>query len=207
MQSFFRGVYRTASTILLSGILCASGPPQALPTSPAVAEHRQAKKLTLTGVANFGEVTPWLYRGAQPSRQGFEELAAKGIDIVVDARLSGKSSEKKVVNAAGMQYVSIPWHCMFPKDKAIEQFLAILRENPKKKIFVHCRYGNDRTGMMLAAYRMAIENWTAQEAWAEMQQFGMNRTICFPLISYEKRFPEHLKKTPGLRGAAVAEQQ
>jgi len=201
MEWFSRIVCRSASTILLGGMLCASGPPQAQPKTAAGSEHSPAKKLSLTGVANFGEVTPWLYRGAQPSRQGYQELAAKGIDIVVDARLSGKGSEKKVVNAAGMQYVSIPWHCMFPKDKAIAQFLAILRENPKKKIFVHCRYGDDRTGMMIAAYRMAVENWTAQEAWAEMQHFGMNRRICFPLISYEKRFPEHLKKTPDLRGA------
>lgn len=146
-----------------------------------------------------------LSRGAaEPG--GFEGLAGMGIEIVVDARLSGKSSEKNVVNAAGMQYVSIPWHRMFPKDKAIAQFLTVLRDNPKKKIFVHCRYGDDRTGMMIAAYRMAVENWTAQEAWTEMQQFGMNRKICFPLISYERRFPEHLKKNPGLRGTVMAQQ-
>jgi protein tyrosine/serine phosphatase len=206
MPSFFRNVCRAAVTILISGILCAGGPPQAEPNSPSKLDHGRAKKLNLTGVANFGEVTPWLYRGAQPSREGFEGLAAMGIEIVVDARLSGKSSENKVVNAAGMQYVSIPWHCMFPKDKAIAQFLTVLRDNPKKKIFVHCRYGDDRTGMMIAAYRMAVENWTAQEAWTEMQQFGMNRKICFPLISYERRFPEHLKKNPGLRGTVMAQQ-
>jgi len=206
MASFFRTVCRAANTIVISGILCASGPPQTQPNSTPKVNHGPAKKLILTGVPNFGEVTPWLYRGAQPSRQGFQGLAAMGIDIVVDARLSGKSSEKKVVNAAGMQYISIPWHCMFPKDKVIAQFLTVVRENPKKKIFVHCRYGDDRTGMMIAAYRMAVESWTAQEAWAEMQQFGMNRKICFPLVSYEKRFPEHLKKAPGLRGTVVAEQ-
>jgi tyrosine-protein phosphatase SIW14 len=206
MASFFRNVCRAAVTILICGILCASGPPQARPNSRSKVEHGQAKKLNLTGVPNFGEVTPWLYRGAQPSRQGFGGLAAMGIEIVVDARLSGKDSEKKVVNAAGMEYVSIPWHCMFPKDKAIAQFLTVLRDNPKKKIFVHCRYGDDRTGMMIAAYRMAVENWTAQEAWTEMQQFGINRKICFPLISYEKRFPEHLKKNPGLRGTVMAQQ-
>lgn len=128
-----------------------------------------------------------------------------GIDIVVDARLSHKNSEKNVVTAAGMQYISIPWHCMFPKDKAIAQFLAVLRDNPKKKIFVHCRLGDDRTGMMIAAYRIAVDNWTAKEALAEMMQFGMNRTICFPLIKYEGKFPDRLKKNPDLRGAAVAE--
>jgi tyrosine-protein phosphatase SIW14 len=205
MTSLFRTVCRAASTILISGMLCAGGLPQTQPNRPSEVKHRPAKKLHLTGVSNFGEVTPLLYRGAQPSREGFQGLAKMGIDIVVDARLSGKGAEKKAVNRAGMQYISIPWHCMFPKDNKIARFLTVLRENPKKKVFVHCRYGDDRTGMMIAAYRMAVENWTAQEAWAEMQQFGMNRRICFPLISYENRFPERLKKTPGLQGTAVAQ--
>ena len=196
-----RSIVRAAVAVLIGGVLCVSGAPPAQPEGPPRTQHVPAKKLKLIGVANFGEVTPFLYRGAQPSREGFEGLAAMGIDIVVDARLSGKSSEKKAVNAAGMQYISIPWHCMFPKDKAIAQFLTVLREHPKKKIFVHCRYGDDRTGMMIAAYRMTVDNWTAEEAWAEMQQFGMNRQICFPLISYEKSFPERLKKHPDLSSA------
>lgn len=196
---------RILATLLISGILFANAPPQAPSSSAPNVQRVPARKLKLTGVPNFGEVTPFLYRGAQPSPQGFQALAAMGVDIVVDARLSHKSSEKKVVTAAGMQYISIPWHCMFPKDKAIAQFLAVLRDNPKKKIFVHCRLGDDRTGMMIAAYRMAVDNWTAEEAFAEMMHFGMNRTICFPLIKYESKFPERLKKNAELRGAALGE--
>ena len=202
MTSSFRIACRIAATVAISAALCAGAPPQAPPGTASNIHYGQAKKLKLTGVPNFGKVTPFLYRGAQPSRQGFQGLAAMGIDIVVDARLSHKSSEKKIVNAAGMQYVSIPWHCMFPKDKAIAKFLAVVRENPKKKIFVHCRLGDDRTGMMVASYRMAVDNWTAEQAWTEMMQFGMNRRICFPLIKYERKFPERLKNSADLRGAA-----
>ena len=90
------------------------------------------------------------------------------------------------------------------KDKTFAKFLALLRENPHKKVFVHCRYGDDRTGMMVAAYRMAVENWSADEAWEEMQVFGYNHTVCFPLRPYEKKFPEHLKKNGDLRGPVVA---
>jgi tyrosine-protein phosphatase SIW14 len=205
MKAFSQTAYRIVGLIAISGILFASAPPQAQPSAASPVQHAPSRKLKLIGVPNFGEVTPHLYRGAQPSPQGFQALAAMGIDIVVDARLSHKNSEKKVVTAAGMQYISIPWHCMFPKDKAIARFLVLLRENPKKKIFVHCRLGDDRTGMMIAAYRMAVDNWTAEEAFAEMMHFGMNRTICFPLIKYESKFPERLKKNPDLRGEAVAQ--
>ena len=205
MRSLARTVCRVAATAAISVALCAGAAPQSQPANRPEVHHTPARKLKLIGVPNFGEVTPYLYRGAQPSLQGFQGLANMGIDIVVDARLSHKSSEKKVVTATGMQYISIPWHCMFPKDKAMAQFLAVLRDNPKKKIFVHCRLGDDRTGMMIAAYRMAVDNWTAEEAFAEMMHFGMNRRICFPLIKYESKFPERLKKNVDLRGAVVAQ--
>ena len=77
-----------------------------------------------------------------------------------------------------MQYVSIPWHCLFPRDEVLARFLAVLRDNPGKKVFVHCRYGDDRTGMMVAAYRMSMEGWTAEEARREMDQFGYKPLVC-----------------------------
>src|SRR5438552_2599512 len=186
MKSIFQVRARVA--VAATVLVCMSAAPQSYAPT-ASARHSPAKKQTVPGVKNFGEVTPFLYRGAQPSRKGFETLAAMGVKIVVDARLSGKDAEKKTVTGFGMQYVAIPWHCLFPRDKTLAQFLAVLGDNPKKKVFVHCRYGDDRTGMMIAAYRMAVEHWTPEEAWSEMQKFGLNR-ICFPLQSYEKSFPE-----------------
>lgn len=173
---------------------------QAQTKAPRTPAHAPVKKFPVAGVKNFGEVTPYLYRGAQPTREGLKALAGMGVDIVVDLRLSGQSSERKVVTADGMKYISIPWHCMFPSDKKTALFLKVLRDNPKKKIFVHCRFGDDRTGMMVAAYRMAVENWTPEQAWKEMRQFGLNSGPCFPLKSYEASFPERLKKNPALRG-------
>lgn len=205
MNPAFRSTGRIVRIVMVCAIFCLASVPRVQSSGNSQGDHPQAKKLRLTGVPNFGEVTPFLYRGAQPSKEGFLNLAGMGIDLVIDARLSHKRSEKEVVTAAGMQYISIPWHCMFPKDKAIAQFLAVLRENPNKKIFVHCRLGDDRTGMMIAAYRMAVDNWTAEEAWTEMMQFGMNRTICFPLIKYERKFPERLKKNPELRAPTMAQ--
>jgi protein tyrosine phosphatase (PTP) superfamily phosphohydrolase (DUF442 family) len=157
--------------------------------------HAPARRITVLGVSNFGEVNAHLYRGGQPKGAGYANLKKLGVDIVVDLRLSGKGTEKEAVNRAGMEYVSIPWHCFFPKDKDVARFLEIVRENSEKKIFVHCRYGDDRTGMMIAAYRMAIEGWTPEEARAEMEKFGFHRLVCPRLGPYEEHFPEHLRKS------------
>jgi tyrosine-protein phosphatase SIW14 len=160
------------------------------------------QKRKLKGVGNFGEVTPALFRGAQPNRKGFEGLAKMGTDIVVDLR-GNRESEGKEVRRLGMRYVAIPWHCPFPNDDVFVRFLKLVRENSSKKIFVHCRLGDDRTGMMVASYRMAAEGWTADEAMNEMQKFGFSHPhhfICPRLASYEKNFPAHLKSNPAFAG-------
>ncbi|MGH9775675.1 MAG: protein tyrosine phosphatase family protein [Candidatus Acidiferrales bacterium] len=164
-----------------------------------------AQKIKLAGVSNFGKVSDSLYRGAQPSRQGFQNLASMGIQIVVDLR-PGARSEKSIVEEAGLEYVSIPWTCRHPSDDRVAEFLELLRDNPGKKIFVHCYTGIDRTGMMIAAYRMAEQGWTAAEARREMNAFGYNllhRNLCRSLIKYERNFPNELENNPRL-GALAA---
>src|SRR6266566_8331222 len=98
--------------------------------SPAHAEHSFARQLTLGGVPQFFEVTPKLYRGGQPTAEGFDSLARMGIGIVVDVRGSRKH-ERDVVTKLGMEYVPMPWHCPFPKDKIFARFLTLL---PKRYV-------------------------------------------------------------------------
>ena len=160
--------------------------------------HSPAPHLKLEGVPNFGQVTPYLYRGAAPSKKGFQSLARKGINIVVDARGDNKS-RRDLVTSLGMQYVPMPWHCPFPRDHTFAEFLKLIRDNPAKKIFVFCRLGEDRTGMMIAAYRMAEQGWTAKEARAEMNAYGFSfghHFLCPGLACYEARFPEEFKTNP-----------
>ena len=160
-----------------------------------------ARRLTVKGVENAGEVTPQLYRGGQPTEEGFEALATMGINLVVDLRGSRKS-ERARVTKLGMQYVPIPWHCPFPRDAAFAQFLTLLRQNSGKKVFVHCRLGDDRAGMTIAAYRMAEQGWTAPEAMKEMQAYGFSSShhfICPRLSSYEASFPRRFKTNPAFR--------
>src|SRR6266849_2152549 len=155
--------------------------PAAIPRYSDGAKHSIPPKSTLRGVSNFGEVSPTLYRGAQPTKEGFDNLAKRGINIVVDLRGS-RQSEREQVTKLGMQYVPIPWRCFHPEDEIFARFLSLLRENPGKRVFVHCRVGDDRTGMMIAAYRMAREGWSAEKAEKEMEKFGFSfthrRLIC-----------------------------
>jgi len=161
-----------------------------------------ARKLAVEGVPNLGEVTPTLFRGAQPTRQGFQKLAEMGITIVVDLRERGRDSERKQVTKLGMRFVEMPWMCFHPKDTDMAQFLRLLRDNRGKKVFVHCQTGDDRTGMMVAAYRMAEQGWTAEEAMKEMEAYGFTSShhlICPGLSSYEAQFPKRFRTSPAFR--------
>jgi len=192
--------------------LVAAAVPQATNTSPT--QHTMGSRKRYVGLPNFGEVTPNLFRGGQPGVDGLEALEKMGVSIVVDMRGSKSSHEEMAVSKLGMQYVAIPWHCPFPADPVFARFLKLMQDNPGKKIFVHCRLGDDRTGMAIAAYRMAGEGWSAEEALEEMKRFGftgIHRAICPTLAFYEKRFPEHLKTNPAFKGleppAAAARQK
>ncbi len=118
--------------------------------SSSTAQQSSQNKSMRKNLPNFGEATTTLYRGGQPSKEGFRTLAKMGVNIVVDLRGS-RDSERKIVTHLGMQYVAMPWQCSFPKDKTFAQFLTLLRQNQGKKVFVHCRLGDDRTGMMIAS--------------------------------------------------------
>jgi protein tyrosine/serine phosphatase len=125
-------------------------------------------------LVNFARVTNTLYRGAQPSPEGFSDLQKMGISIIVNLRDEPKEmgAEKREVESLGMKYVGIPWKGSDePSNSQIVQFLDLVRANSQAKIFVHCQRGADRTGTMIAAYRVVVEHESVSDAVSEMRKF------------------------------------
>lgn len=201
MQFYFRIFILLAFTVTVSAQ--ANDKQNAASSRPTKTAHRQGRKISSKNIPNFGEVTPNLYRGGQPTEKGMAELKKMGVDIVVDMRGSSQESENKIADKLGMRYVSIPSHCPFPTDKPWAQFLTVIRDNPGRKIFVHCRLGDDRTGLAIASYRIADEGWSADEALKEMQTFGFtgaHHAICLGMTSYVRSFPDHFKNNDAFKG-------
>lgn len=177
-------------------------------TTSTAAVQPVEEKVELRGIPNFGKVTTTLYRGGQPSKDGFDELKKLGVQIVVNLRDDNSERERSAVTAAGLEYVAIPWNCHHPANSLAARFLEVLRENPEKKIFVHCHAGVDRTGLMVAVYRMAEQRWTPEQASDEMKDFGFNfihRSWCHALDDYEQNFPQQLTADPSFRPFLAAE--
>jgi protein tyrosine phosphatase (PTP) superfamily phosphohydrolase (DUF442 family) len=210
MSEMTSRVARMLAIGVVGAFLCLSAGAQenAKPASASTAEHILAQKVILSGVPNFGQVTPSLFRGAQPTDDGFGALAKMGVGIVVDLR-GDSDNERERVTKLGMQYVAIPSQCSHMTDEGIAKFLTILRDNPDKKVFVHCKYGVDRTGMMVAAYRISL-GWTAEESRREMESFGFSlkhRMVCHGLGSFQSNFPDAFANSAAfenLRPSAVS---
>ncbi len=205
---------RIALTLLHSGIFLAAllggtAPPARAQGSAAAAapsvlpRTAPAEKLTIAGIPNAGRVSEFLYRGAQPHPEGFAALKDLGIAIVVDLHNRGlhEEQERLAVESRGMRYVSIPVRSSHsPSDAQIAQFLKLVRDNPWQKIFVHCRLGADRTGVMIAAFRMAEQQWTPEQALAEMRRFHFHH-LWLPAMSRAVRnFPNNFETDPVFAG-------
>src|SRR5436309_12433198 len=86
----------------------------------------------VSGVGNFHQVNPQVYRGAQPTDEGFKTLAHLGIATVVDLREPGNRSDREaqVVKAAGMRYVSVPMKGLSaPDPEDVGKILTLLNDS------------------------------------------------------------------------------
>lgn len=141
-------------------------------------------------VPHFARVNDHIYRGKQPDKQGFAELARMGIKTVLDLRGGPlhKPRERRRVEADGMQYISIRLSGIFePHDWQIAEALSVLEDPNRWPVFVHCWRGDDRVGMVIACYRIAHDHWTHEQALAEARRQKLNR-FEFLLRSYIRHF-------------------
>src|SRR5260370_5304294 len=119
------------------------------------------------GIKNLHQLNEHVYRGAQPTDEGFQYLAKMGVKTVIDLREADERSqaEEGVVTAAGMKYVNVPMTGLTPPtEPQITRILGILEDDGAGADFVHCQRGADRTGAVLAAYRIDHDNWDNAQA-------------------------------------------
>ena len=140
--------------------------------APAVNDSMQPIAVSGVKIKNFGVVDGHIYRGTQPCSSDYAGLRSLGVDTVVDLRDDAKDSSRRDAEAAGLRYVNIPMDDGDrPYDEQIAAFLRVVTSADNGKCFVHCAGGRHRTGATIAIYRIAVQGWTPDAAFAEMESY------------------------------------
>ncbi len=140
----------------------------------------KAQKIDDAEVRNLYLVSKDLYRSEQPTRKGFVNLKNMGIKSVVNLRKYHTDND----DAEGLD-LNLFAHKMSAgniTEKDIEECLRIIKRAPKP-VLVHCMHGSDRTGTIVAAYRILEQGWSPDDAIAELKEprFGYHSNV-YPYI-------------------------
>ena len=156
-----------------SALLLATAPAVAAPAPFAVATAPARADSVPIRIDNFGRVNDQYYRGAQPHGSDYAALAALGVRTVIDLQTEGESpDEARSVEAAGMRSIRIPMtQHVQPTPEQTAYFLSIVNDPAMQPVYVHCRGGRHRTGVMTAVYRMQHDAWTPVQAFQEMKRY------------------------------------
>ncbi len=155
-----------------------------------------------------------LYAGGHPHKEGVAYLADKGVhtdlslqtaeelafwDHEVDwgAFFHFESSEHKSVTDRGMEYIRKSWLASQVKDMAyVDDVLAIMADHSKRPLYLHCEYGADRTGAVIAMHRVVNEGWDGAEAFHEWRDnTGRCGKYRAPEETFNDKLAEMFKKT------------
>ncbi|MDR0845539.1 MAG: tyrosine-protein phosphatase [Tannerella sp.] len=135
---------------------------------------------------NFHKVSDSLYRSAQPEKENLRAYEAFGICTIINLR--GIHSDRKKVFETNLKLIEIPMHTWIAANDAnIIRALQAIRD-AKKPVLVHCMHGADRTGLIIAMYRIVEQGWTKQEALTEMRDGG------FGYHSIWKNIPAYIEQ-------------
>ena len=125
---------------------------------------------------NFNRVSDVLYRGGQPTEAGLQQLVQLRIKTVVNLRDNDDRAraEEAAAIAAGLRYFNLPLSNFHkPNNGRVAEILTIINAPENQPVFVHCKRGADRTGTIVAIYRIERDGWTDDQAKREAEHFGL----------------------------------
>lgn len=125
---------------------------------------------------NFYRINETLYRGGQPDADGLKRLKELGIKTIINLRDDDERAraEEDAARDLGFSYFSLPLaRFNRPSDETVAEVLTVINSPQNQPVFVHCKRGADRTGIIIAIYRMEHDGWTGEEAKAEAKSFGL----------------------------------
>lgn len=132
----------------------------------------EAQKIELEGVPNFYQIDDHIYRCAQPTDKGFQNLEKFGIKTIINLR--NFHSDDDEARGTKLNLERIRFNTWRIKEQIIIDAMLMLEDKTRGPFVIHCMHGADRTGLICAMYRMLYQDWSKEEALAELtsDKFG-----------------------------------
>jgi len=160
-------VYRLITIVLLCIVSMVSFPGHAQQQARL---ENWAEPIELPGVPNLHKVDSGLYRSAQPDASGMINLRKMGIKTIVNLRAF--HSDRDEIGETALSIENIPVNTWDIEEDDAIRFLRTVTTPENLPVLVHCQHGADRTGAMVAVYRIAVQGWSKKEAIQEMTRGG-----------------------------------
>ena len=144
---------RFTSVLLLSAVLSAP----VFAASPAARPETWAVAVDAKSVTNLWRVEPDLYRSARPESAGFQELEKLGVKAVLDVE---SPADEGAAKDTKLKLYHVPMNAFGLRDESVLEAMRILSDPANRPIVIHCQHGADRTGAMMALYRVVVQGWT-----------------------------------------------
>lgn len=183
--------------ILFLLVLCAGCVSmEVAPDAPAVRPAAWAQPVALPGVPNLHRVSANLYRSAQPTTEGMTNLVALGVKTVLNLR--NFHSDDDEIGGLALTARRIPINTWSIDSEDARKFLEIVADTNAAPLLVHCQHGADRTGSLVAIYRIVREGWTIDEALKEMREGGYGyHTVWLHLPRFVRETSRELVESTG----------
>lgn len=157
---------------------------------------------------NFDRVDQNLTRSGLPNFEDLKTLKEKyHIKTVINfCTKKNTVNEKDYCESLGINYIHLPWSAHFYNifklnyySNIAKTFLLLTNDQSNYPIHVHCFHGRERTGMMVAIYRMVYHDYSFIQALDEMKEYGFKPHLHFTLVLFVYFYSLFVKKPSDIK--------
>lgn len=145
-------------------------------------------KSEVEDLPNMFKMNDYVYRGGRPTLAGMKQLKKMGVTTILNIENDEGAivNDKKLAAAVGLRWITVPFATFKkPSDAKVDYVLKLLQDRSLGPIYLHCKHGRDRTGMIMGLYRVEVDGWHPKTAYKEMKDRGF-RTLIWTLDNYYK---------------------